>query len=107
MRVAAFAAAAAATRPAAAAATAGTASTATTWTASTATARARRLRVGNLHDDASAIELTSVQLRNRVLGVLGCAHLDEAEAPGLAGEAIRDHGRGDHVPGLRKELPKS
>src|SRR5499427_225921 len=81
------------------------ATTAARPAAAAAPAGARGLRIRDLHRDSPAIELTPVQLRNRGLGLLCRVHLDEAESPGLAGEAIGDHGRGQDVATLREELP--
>src|SRR3989441_2095894 len=92
------------------AATAGTAPAtarppAPTRPAPTAT-RTGRLRVGDLDGDSPPIELTPVQLGDGVLSLFRRAHLDEPESPGLPGETIRDHGRGQDVTALGEELAK-
>src|SRR5258707_5759924 len=72
--------------------------------AGTPATRARGLRVRDGHGDAPAVEVTAVQLADRLLRLLRRVHLDEAEAPRLAGEAIGDDGRRLHVPALGEEL---
>src|SRR5207248_3130377 len=83
VRVAALA-AAATTRTSATAGTPATAArpatTAARTPAATAAARARRLRVGDLHRDPATVQLAAVDLGDCVLGIFGAVHLDEAEA---------------------------
>src|SRR5262245_28357019 len=92
------------------------AAAATTWPAAARTPTAagapaaagpRGLRVGDLHGDAPAVELTPVELGARVLGLSGRVHLDEAKAARLSGEAVGDDGCGEDVTALGEELPKS
>src|SRR5438046_10704468 len=88
------------------AATTGATSTTTTGTSATtrptAPTRAGRLRIRDLDGDPAAVELTAVQLRDRVLSLLRRGHLDEPEATRLARESIGEHGRGHDVAWLRK-----
>src|SRR5262249_51902990 len=65
--------------------------------ASTAATRAGGLRIRDLHRDPAAVELAAVQLGDGRLGLLRRVHLDEPESPGLAREAIGDHGRGQDI----------
>src|SRR6266851_3514629 len=67
---------------------------------------ARRPRVRDVHGDLAAVEVLAVQLGDGPLRLLGGRHLDEAEAPGLAGELVRDHGRRLHGPALGEVLSK-
>src|SRR3989441_397590 len=92
------------------AATAGTAPAtarppAPTRPAPTAT-RTGRLRVGDPAGDSPPSESTPFQLGDGVLSLFRRAHPDEPESPGLPGETIRDHGRGQDVTALGEELPK-
>jgi hypothetical protein len=92
--------------PALAATTTATGTPSTAAAAGTTAAGARRLRIRDLDGDAAPIELPPVELRNRVLGLLGRGHLHEPEATRLPRETIGDHGGGLHVSGLREELTK-
>ena len=92
-----------ATVPAAATTRTATAATGTaTATRPAAATGPRRLGVRDLHRDPPAVELTAVELRNRVLGLLGRAHLDEAESPRLTGETVGDHRRRQDIAALVK-----
>src|SRR5215475_871483 len=62
-----------------------------------AATRAGGLRIRDLHRDPAAVELAAVQLGDGRLGLLRRVHFDEPESPGLAGEAIGDHRRGQDV----------
>src|SRR5262245_6425053 len=69
-------------------------------TAATAAGALARLGDGEL----APAELVTVQFLDRPGGILGRAHLDEAEATRLSGGAIRDHRRRLAGPDLREEL---
>src|SRR5262245_26556767 len=96
----------AAVPPAAAARTAAAATGTSATTRPTAATGTWRLGVRNLHSDPPAVELAAVELRDRVLGLLGSAHLDKAESPGLAGETVGDHSRRQDIAALSKEFPE-
>src|SRR5689334_15765285 len=96
MRVAGLATTAAGTPAARPATTGTTAATARTPAAATG-ATGASLGVRDLDRDPATVELATIQLRDRVLRVLRRRHLDEPEAAGLSGEAIRDHRRRQHV----------
>src|SRR6476660_85685 len=68
-------------------------------------ARAGRTRVRDVDGDLAPVEILAVQLRDRPLGLLRGRHLDEAEAPRLARELVRDHGSRLHGPALREVFP--
>src|SRR5205823_13543707 len=74
--------------------------------AAAAATRARRLRIGDLHGDPATVQLAAVELGDRVLRFLGGVHLDESEAARLTGEAVGDHGRGEHVAALGEKFPQ-
>src|SRR5437660_5496567 len=86
--------------------TTGPATTART-PAAAATARPRRLRIRHLDGDPTTVQLTTVELGDRVLGSLRRVHLDEAEPARLAGEAVGDDGRRQHVAALAEELSQA
>src|SRR5688500_17218739 len=79
----------------------------TTRTPPAAATRARCLRVRDLDRAAPAVELAAVELRDRVLGVFGRVHLDEAEAARLPGEPVGDDGGRQDVTALAEELPQA
>src|SRR5262249_31089515 len=76
--------------PATSAAAATTTATPATETTTTAAAAARPL-LGLVDRQRPAAELAAVQLVNGLLGLLVAAHLDEREAAGPAGLAVRHH----------------
>src|SRR5688572_28198614 len=75
--------------------------------AATAATRPRSLGVGNLDRDTPAVELTAVQLGDRVVRPLRGIHLDEAEATRLAREPVGDDGRRKDVAALAEELSQA
>src|SRR5262249_22818535 len=73
--------------------------------ASAATAAAAVFhRLGLVDDEGAAVELAAVQSGDRFLRLVARAHLDEAEAPRLAGEFIRDHLRRPQAPVRREDF---
>ena len=78
------------------------AAAATVAAASAAAATAGRFGPGFVHVQRSAVELGSVQLRNRVLGVALLRHFDESETTRLARIAVRHDVYAFHVAKLRK-----
>src|SRR5687768_366156 len=63
-----------------------------------------RLRVRDLDSDPPPVELTPVELRDRVVRLLGGIHFHEAESARLTGKPVGDDGRRQHVAALSKEL---
>jgi hypothetical protein len=61
--------------------------------AAATTARAPS-RLGKLNLDPAAIEFGTVQACDRVIGLFGRRHFDEAEATGSPGVAVGHHARG-------------
>jgi hypothetical protein len=109
---AATAAATAAITTPATATTAATESTAATTTAATteptaattASTTAVFARAGFVDGEGTSAVLLTIEGRNRRLGFVIRAHLDEAEALAAAGVTVVDDLRGDHSPVLTKQL---
>src|SRR5262245_49273289 len=80
--------------------------TPTTARASAAPAGARGLRVRDLDRDATAVELTAVELGDRVVRLLVGFHLHETEPARLSGEPVGDDRRGQDVTALGEVLAK-
>src|SRR5216684_8445756 len=53
--------------------------------------------------EVASLEILAIELRNRLGGVAGALHFDEAEASRLAREFVRYDGRACYFPYLREE----
>src|SRR2546426_1179715 len=63
--------------------------------------------LGQLDLELTAIELVAVEARDRLVGLLGRRHLDEAEPARAAGVPIDDDRGGFYSAGLGKEFPET
>src|SRR5262245_63335729 len=69
--------------------------------------RARRLRIGDLDGDSPTVELTAIELRDRVVRAFCRVHLDEPEPTRLTREPVGNHRRRQDVAALAEEFPQS